>query len=224
MEKVEYSISDLIVYKDNQIIVFNKPSGMLTQSDEKDEKSLIDFAEIYCKHKVYPLHRLDRPASGIVVFAKNKKALLFLTKQLEARTFQKTYLAWVSPAPQTESATLKHFIKRNGKLKKAFCYNEPKSGYKAAELSYKTVFSADNYTLVEVNLISGRFHQIRAQLSAIGSHIKGDVKYGARRSNPDRSIELLARSITFIHPTNGTSQTITVPLLKSSLWQSAGIE
>ncbi len=224
MEKVNFAISDLILYKDNQIIVFNKPAGMLTQSDDKEDKSLIDFAEIYCKHKVYPLHRLDRPASGIVVFAKNKKALLFLTKQLEERTFSKTYLAWVKAAPSPDKATLKHFIKRNGKLKKAFCSDEPKVGYKVAELSYKTNFKSDNYTLLEINLISGRFHQIRAQLSEISSPIKGDVKYGARRSNADRSIDLFARTITFVHPTNGTKQTITAPIPNSSLWLSAGLE
>jgi len=197
---------------------------MLTQSDDKGEKALIDFAEIYCKHKVYPLHRLDRPAAGIVVFAKNKKALLFLTKQLEERSFSKTYLAWVSPAPSPEKATLTHFIKRNGKLKKAFCSNVSKPGYKEAKLHYKTLFNSDNYCLLEINLISGRFHQIRAQLSEIKSPIKGDVKYGARRSNPDRSIDLLARSITFVHPTNGTEQSITVTIPESSLWQSAGID
>lgn len=224
MEKLEMNISDLILYKDNQIIVFNKPAGMLTQADDKEDKSLIDLAEIYCKHKVYPLHRLDRPAAGIVVFAKNKKALLFLTKQLEERTFNKTYLAWVKSAPSPDNATLKHFIKRNGKLKKAFCSNESKSGYKEAELKYKTIFTSDNYSLLEINLISGRFHQIRAQLSEIKSPIKGDVKYGARRSNADRSIDLLARSITFVHPTNGISQTITVPIPNTSLWQSAGLD
>ncbi len=224
MEKLDFSISDLIVYKDNQIIVFNKPSGMLTLSDEADDKSLVDFAEIYCKHKVFAIHRLDRPASGLVVFAKNKKALTFLTDQLEKRTVAKKYLAWVSPTPNPKEKELVHFLKRNGKVKKAFCSDNQVPGSKEAKLSYKTVFESDNYCLLEVDLITGRFHQIRAQLSTNGTPIKGDVKYGARRSNPDRSIDLHARSITFIHPTNLTEQTIVASVPDNPLWNSAQLD
>ena len=224
MEIDNLTISDWIIYKDNQILIFNKPPGILTQSDQKDNKSLLDLAEIYCKHKVFPLHRLDRPAGGLVIFAKNKKALNFLSLQLEQKAISKKYLAWVKPAPIEKEAELTHYLKRNGRLKKAFVEKELKPGYKKAILKYNTIFVAENYSLLEIDLITGRFHQIRAQLGEIGSPIKGDVKYGARRSNPDRSIDLFARSITFKHPTQLEYQTVTAPLPVNPLWQSAGIE
>lgn len=224
METIENSISDWVLYKDNQIIVFNKPAGMLTQSGEEGEKCLIDFAQIYCKHIVYPLHRLDRPVAGLVIFAKNKKALHFLNMQLEERAIKKKYLAWVNPPPEKDNGTLKHYLKRSGNLKKAFVETSPKAGFKEAILNYKTIFQASNYTLLEIELITGRFHQIRAQLGKIGSPIKGDVKYGARRSNPDRTIDLLAREITFKHPTNLEMMTLTAPIPDQPLWKAAGLE
>ncbi len=213
-------IIDLILHKDNQTIALNKPSGILVQSGEKagEDKTLMQLAEIYCKHPLGLVHRLDRPASGVCIFAKNKKALTFLNQQMQDRKVEKKYWAVVPKGEIKEEDTLIHYLKRNGKSKKAEVEKTEKPLYKKAELNYKKIGEIDNYILLEVELITGRFHQIRAQLSAIGFPIKGDVKYGSRRGNKDRSIHLHARSISFLHPASREKILIEAPTPNDSIW------
>ncbi len=223
---MEGKIAKLILHKDNQVIALNKPVGVLVQSGERkakeQDKSLHQLAEIYCKHPVGLVHRLDRPASGVCIFAKNKKSLAYLNQQMQERTIEKKYWAVVPKGEIEVEGTLIHYLKRNGKTKKAELSNEEAPGFKKAELNYKTIGEIDNYRLLEIELITGRFHQIRAQLAAIGFPIKGDVKYGARRGNKDRSIHLHSRSISFQHPTNQQKIHIEAELPKDSIWEAFG--
>ncbi|MCB0663581.1 MAG: RNA pseudouridine synthase [Saprospiraceae bacterium] len=202
------NISDLVIYKNNQLLAINKKPGMSAQPDKTESVSVLQLAEIYCKHPVHLVHRLDRPASGVILFAKNKKALANLNLQFKNKTVSKVYWALVKNKPEKPEGTLTHFLKKNGKTNKAEIVAEGTKDAKEAILHYKTLSESDNYTLLEVELVTGRFHQIRAQLAAIGCPIKGDVKYGFRRSNPDRSIHLHARSISFDHPVTGERVTI----------------
>ena len=195
-----HPISDRILYKNNQLIAVDKPAGIPTQPDKTQDKSLIDLMEIYCKSSLHLIHRLDRTASGIVLFAKTKNALKTMNDQFLTRSVQKTYLAIVGVRPPKEEDTLVHHLQKNEKANTSTAHNEETKHTKRAELHYKIVAQSDNYTLLEINLLTGRHHQIRAQLSAIGSPIKGDVKYGFRRSNPDRSIHLHAWKLSFNHP------------------------
>ncbi len=197
---MEGHISDYIILKNNQFLIFNKPNGLLVQSGQSEDISLLHLAEAYCKHPLGLVHRLDRPASGVCLVAKNKKALAHFNKQMQERTVGKIYWAVVRKGELEPTGTLIHYLKRNGKSKKAEVSKKEKKGYQKAELRYTIKSEIDNYMLLEVELITGRFHQIRAQLSAIGFPIKGDVKYGAKRSNKNRSIHLHARGLTFQHP------------------------
>ena len=193
-------ISDWVLYKNNQIIAFNKPGGIPLQPDKTEEKSLLDLGEIYAKSTIFVIHRIDRPTSGIVLFAKSKKGLARMNKQFRERTIKKTYLAVVKNAPEKEVGQLIHYLRKNEKSNKTQVFEEPVKGGKEAILNYKIIGKSDNYTLLEIDLETGRHHQIRAQLAKIGSPIKGDVKYGARRSNKDRSIHLHAWKLSFQHP------------------------
>ncbi len=193
-------IGDLIVYKNNQLLGLNKPSGMPVQPDQSGNTSLFDLAEIYVKSALYPLHRIDRPASGIVLFAKTETAVQGLNAQFQERAVEKVYWAVVGEVPPTLSDRLIHYLRKDGRANKSRVYDRPTEGAQEAILSYRTKVSLDNYHLLEVQIETGRHHQIRAQLAAIGSPIKGDVKYGARRANRDKSIHLHARSIRFRHP------------------------
>lgn len=220
---MEGNIAEYIIDKNNQFIAFNKPSGMLVQSDQSEAKSLLDLAEIYCKHPLGLIHRLDRPASGVCIFAKSKKALVGINKQMQERTVEKIYWAVVKKVDIEKEGTLVHYLKRNGKIKKSEISDTEKSGFKKAELSYKVISEIDNYLLLEISLITGRFHQIRAQLSAIGAFIKGDVKYGDRRSNKDRSIHLHARSISFLHPSTNEKIHLTAEIPDDTVWKAFSI-
>lgn len=218
---MEGNIADYIILKNNQIIAFNKPSGILVQSGQNTEdKSLHQLAEIYCKHPLGLIHRLDRPASGVCIFAKSKNALSSINKQMQARTVQKTYWAVVPKGEIDKEGTLVHYLRKNGKSKKSEVSTTEKAGFKKAELSYKVLGNIDNYTLLEVILITGRFHQIRAQLAAIGFPIKGDVKYGARRGNKDRSIHLHAKNITVSHPITKERIHIEADIPNDVIWQA----
>lgn len=217
---MEGNIAKYIIEKNNQFIAFNKPSGILVQSDQSKDKSLLDLAEIYCKHPLGLIHRLDRPASGVCIFAKSKKALVGINKQMQERTVDKVYWAVVKKAEIDKEGPLVHFLKRNGRTKKSEVSETEKPGFKKAELSYKIISEIDNYYLLEVILITGRFHQIRAQLSAIGAFIKGDVKYGDRRGNKNRSIHLHARSISFSHPSTNEKIHLTAEIPDDSIWKA----
>lgn len=212
-------IGSKILLKNNQFLVINKPAGIAIQPDKTGNKSLIDLAEIYTKKKLFVTHRLDRPVSGVVVLAKNSECAAALNEQFQNKQVEKTYLAIVKNAPTKNKGTLQHFLIKNEKANKSFVSDKDTPNNKKAELKYEVVAKSDNYSLLQINLISGRHHQIRVQLSAIGSPIKGDVKYGARRGNKDRSIHLHAWKIMFHHPITKEQIEVAAPLPEDKLWE-----
>ncbi|WP_116787945.1 RluA family pseudouridine synthase [Flavobacterium psychrotrophum] len=217
-----------VLFEDNHIIVVNKRVGDIVQGDKTGDKPLSEVVKEYIKDKYEKpgevflgvVHRLDRPTTGIVVFARTTKALTRLNEMFKNRETQKTYWAIVKNRPEKETSTLTHYLKRNEKsnTSKAFAKEVPES--KIAVLDYKIIKQLTNYTALEIDLHTGRHHQIRSQLSAIGSPIKGDLKYGADRSNPDGGICLHARKLTFTHPVAKTPIEITAPVPADALWQS----
>lgn len=217
---IELNIGDLVLYKNNQLIAFNKPAAIGVQPDKTEDKSLLDFAEIYCKSKLQTIHRLDRPASGVVLFAKNKKALAHLNQQFKDRKIEKTYLAVVKGVPKESTGHLIHYLYKNAAKSKSIASLTENPGSKKAELHYKLIDKIDRYSLLEVKLITGRFHQIRSQLAAIDCQIKGDVKYGFKRGNKDRSIHLHAWKLGFEHPVSGEKVVLEAPLPQDNVWQA----
>lgn len=207
----EFSIGDLLLYKNNQLVAFNKPPGIGVQHDGSDNKSLHALGEIYVKSKLNVIHRIDQPASGVVLFAKTHGALVSLNEQFRDRTTEKIYLAVVGERPAEEEGMLTHYLRKDGRKNVSRADDEPTDGAKKAELTYRLLGSSERYHLLEIRLKTGRHHQIRAQLAAIGSPIKGDVKYGFRRSNRDRSIHLHAWKLAFRHPTSGEQVQLTAP-------------
>ena len=224
MEKDSFRIGDIVLYKNNQLIAFNKPTTLPVQEDLTGTKALSNLAEIYCKAPTYLIHRLDRPASGVVLFAKTKKALAHLNKQFQDRTIQKTYLAVVKNKPDSDKDTLVHYLKKNSKTNQSKAFDKDMPNTKEAKLEYELLDSIDNYHLLKINLITGRHHQIRAQLQAMNNPIKGDVKYGFRRSNKDRSIHLHAWQLEFTHPTSYEREIITAPLPADPVWDAFQFE
>ncbi len=214
------NIADYIIYKNNQLIAFNKPCGLAIQSSTEDHKSLHQLAEIYCKHSLGIIHRIDQPTSGVCIFSKTKKALVHLNQQMQSRSIKKMYWGIIPKGEIKEEDTLIHFIKRNGKIKKAFISTKEGKGYKKAELHYKIISHIDNYSLVEIELITGRFHQIRAQFAELGFPIKGDVKYGSRRGNKDRGIALHAKSLSFTHPVTQEKILLEAEPPKDDIWSA----
>ncbi len=217
----EWPISELVIYKNNQLLALNKPAGLGVQADKTDDKALLNLAEIYTKGKVLLTHRIDRPASGVVLFAKTKGALVNLNAQFQERTIKKIYLAVVGVLPNgEEKGELVHFLRKNGKTNKSYVAEEKQSNAKKAILSYELLESIDNYHLLRVELFTGRHHQIRAQMSAAGAPIKGDVKYGFRRNNPDRSIHLHAWQLHFDHPVSLERVELTAPVPDEPVWNA----
>lgn len=216
-----------ILYEDNHIIVVSKTSGEIVQGDKTGDKTLCDSVKEYIKEKYAKpgnvflgiAHRLDRPVSGIVIFAKTSKALSRLNNMFRDGEVHKLYWAITKNMPQKEEDTLTHWIVRNEKQNKSYAYDREKPGSKKAMLHYKVISSTDNYTLLAVNLMTGRHHQIRCQLSAIGCPIKGDLKYGSRRSNNDGSISLHARKVEFVHPVSKQPMCIEAPVPDDRLWR-----
>lgn len=215
-----------VVYEDNHIIIVSKRSGEIVQGDKTGDRTLADDVKQYIKEKYAKpgnvflgvVHRLDRPVWGLVVFAKTSKALSRLNDMFRTGDVHKTYWAITHNCPAEPEATLTDWIRRNEKQNKSYAYDREVPNSKKAMLHYKVIGRSDNYTLVEVNLMTGRHHQIRCQLSNIGCPIKGDLKYGARRSNPDGSISLLARRIEFVHPVSKEHITVEAPLPDDKLW------
>lgn len=201
-----------ILYKNNQLLVANKPPGISVQVDLTGDTSFMQMAEAYCHHPLFLVHRLDRPVSGVVAFAKTKTAAAHLSAQFRDRTAEKEYLAVVQTPPPETSGTLVHFIRKNTAKNLATAHAEDKPGSERAELRYMLLGSSDRYHLLQIQLITGRHHQIRAQLAAIGCPVKGDVKYGARRGNKDRSIHLHAWRLAFDHPVSGERVQLEAPL------------
>ena len=220
MQAEDLKISDWILYKNNQLIAFNKPATIPVQPDKTGSKSLLELGEIYSKSTIYVIHRIDRPASGVVLFAKSKKGLARLNAQFQNRSIKKTYLAIVKNVPQKEEGQLLHYLRKNGKTNKSQVFNEPAKGTKEAILNYKIIGKSDNYYLLEINIETGRHHQIRAQLAAINCPIKGDVKYGARRNNKDRSIDLHAWKLSFQHPVTLEEVELVAKTPDSAVWNA----
>jgi 23S rRNA pseudouridine1911/1915/1917 synthase len=215
-----------ILYEDNHIIVVNKRVGDIVQGDKTGDKPLSEIVKEYIKDKYSKpgevflgvVHRLDRPTTGIVVFARTSKALTRLNEMFSARETQKTYWAVVKNKPEKAAATLLHFLKRNEKnnTSKAHLKEVPES--KLGKLDYKIIKELNSYFVLEVDLHTGRHHQIRAQLAAIGCPIKGDLKYGFDRSNPDGGIHLHARKLVFVHPVSKEKMEIVASTPKNSVW------
>lgn len=204
-------ISELVLYKNNQLIAFNKPPGFGVQQDKSEDKSLHALGEIYTQGKLYVIHRIDRPASGVVLFAKTPKSLAHLNEQFRERQIDKVYLAVVGERPPQDEGTLVHHLRKDGRKNVSRAYDEKQDNTKRAELSYRYLGGSDRYHLLRIELATGRHHQIRAQLAAIGSPIKGDVKYGFRRANGDRSIHLHAWQLGFTHPVSGEKVSLVAP-------------
>ena len=217
-----------VLYEDNHIIIINKRAGEIVQGDKTGDPSLCDTMKQYLKEKyckpgnvfVGLPHRLDRPVSGVVIFAKTGKALERLNNMFREGSVDKRYWAIVKEMPQETEKELTHWIVRNEKSNKSFAYDKEVKNSKKATLRYKMIASSRMYNLLEVELLTGRHHQIRCQLSAIGCPIKGDLKYGAKRSNPDGSISLHARSVEFIHPVSKQPIKVTAPVPEDPLWKS----
>lgn len=217
-----------VIYEDNHVIVVSKKSGEIVQADKTGDKPLSEMVKQYIKEAYAKpgavflgvVHRLDRPVFGLVVFARTSKALTRLNDMFRRGEVHKTYWAIVQNRPKEEEGELVHWIYRNEQQNKSYALDHEEYAAKKAILRYRVIGSSDNYTLVEVNLLTGRHHQIRCQLAAIGCPIKGDLKYGARRSNPDGSISLLARHIEFVHPVSKQLISLDAPLPEDNLWQS----
>ena len=230
-----------VVYEDNHIIIVYKESGEIVQGDKTGDRPLSDIVKDYIKEKYQKpgavflgvVHRLDRPVSGLVVFARTSKALTRLNNMFRDGEVHKTYWAIVSKTEdgrgKTEegrgemddsSHTLEHWLVRNEKQNKSYAYDHEVPNSKKAILKYRVIGHSDRYTLLEVNLLTGRHHQIRCQLAAMGCPIKGDLKYGAKRSNPDGSISLLSHRVEFIHPVSKERIVVESPLPNDPLWQT----
>ncbi len=217
-----------VLYEDNHLIAVNKRPGDIVQGDKTGDMPLSEVVKLYIKEKynkpgnVYlgVAHRLDRPTSGIVVFAKTSKALPRLNKMFAEKKTTKTYWAVVKNAPKLPNDTLVHWLKRNPKQNKSYANHKEVTDSKKAILEYHILKKLDNYFLLEIDLKTGRHHQIRAQLSAIGCPIKGDLKYGFDRSNKDASIHLHARSLSFIHPVKKELLELTAPPPRDPVWDA----
>lgn len=217
-----------ILHEDNHIIVINKRVGDIVQGDKTGDQPLSEIVKEYIKEKYNKpgdvflgvVHRLDRPTTGIVVFARTSKALERLNKMFSERATQKTYWAVVKNRPQKNEDNLVHFITRNEKNNTSKAHAKEVPNSKRASLDYAIIKELNNYFVLEINLHTGRHHQIRAQLSAIGCPIKGDLKYGFDRSNPDGGIHLHARKLVFIHPVSKEELALEAPTPTDAIWNS----
>ena len=216
-----------VVYEDNHIIVVNKTASEIVQADKTGDTPLSETVKQYLKEKYQKpgnvflgvTHRLDRPVSGLVVFAKTSKALTRLNEMFRTSEVKKTYWAVVKNAPKEPEGELVHFLVRNEKQNKSYAYDKEVPKSKKAILDYRLIGRSENYYLLEVDLKTGRHHQIRCQLAKMGCPIKGDLKYGSPRSNPDGSICLHARRIRFVHPVSKELIELEAPLLEGNLWK-----
>jgi len=221
-----------VIYEDNHIIVINKRAGDIVQGDKTGDKPLSDVVKEYIKEKYNKpgavflgvTHRIDRVTSGIVIFARTDKALTRLNKMLQNHEIKKTYWAIVDKKSLVKEAELIHYLARNPKQNKSYAHDKIVPNSKKAILSYVLIKELDRYQLLEVNLKTGRHHQIRSQLSKIGFPIKGDVKYGFKRSNKDLSIHLHARFIEFIHPVKKETISLVADLPNDPIWNACAVK
>lgn len=215
-----------VVYEDNHIIVVNKTSSEIVQGDKTGDTPLSDIVKQYLKEKynkpgnvfIGVIHRLDRPVSGLVVFAKTSKALSRLNEMFKNSAVRKTYWAIVKNRPEKDEGELVHFLVRNEKQNKSYAYDREVPHSKKAILHYRVIGQSENYYLLEIDLKTGRHHQIRCQLAKMGCPIKGDLKYGFPRSNPDGSICLHARKVCFVHPVSKENIELEAPVPEGNLW------
>lgn len=226
VEHSELSEND-ILYEDNHLIIINKKPGEIVQGDKTGDLPLSEKLKIFLKNKynkpgnvfIGVVHRIDRPVSGAVVFAKTSKGLARMNQLIKERDIKKTYWALIEGQPEENSGSLAHYLRKNQKKNKSFAVDEKTKGALYAELEYRFVAASNNYSLLEVELMTGRHHQIRAQLATIGAPIKGDVKYGFKRLNKDgRMIHLHARYLEFVHPVKKETVKITAPTPDDKLW------
>ena len=216
-----------VLYEDNHLIVVNKRSGELVQGDKTGDKPISDDVKAYIKKKynkpgdvfLGTIHRLDRPTSGVVIFARTSKALSRMNALFQKKEVRKTYWAVVESAPKSTSGVLENYLLKNEKQNKSYVVEKGRSGAKMAELDYRQIAASDKYFLLEIDPKTGRHHQIRVQLSQMGSIIKGDLKYGAKRSNKDGSICLHARKVSFVHPVKKEQLEIIAPVPDDKLWK-----
>ncbi|MCA1741988.1 MAG: RluA family pseudouridine synthase [Bacteroidales bacterium] len=217
----------VVLYEDNHIIIVNKRSSDLVQGDSTGDEPLDDKVRAYIREKYSKpgdvflgvVHRLDRPVSGCVVYARTSKALSRLSELFRTRDVRKTYWAIVSERPPAEEGTLSNYLKKNEPQNKSYVYNTEVKGSKLAELSYRVLARSEKYYLVEVDLQTGRHHQIRAQLAAAGCPIKGDLKYGSKRSNEGGGISLHSRRVSFVHPVKKEEISVEAPLPDDRVWK-----
>ena len=220
------NISKDILYEDNHVIVVNKKPSDIIQGDKTGDMPLSEITKLYLKEKYNKpgnvfcgvVHRLDRPVSGAVIFARTSKALSRLNEMLRQHQIHKKYWAVVEQKPNNKTGHLTNHLRKNPKQNKSYVVKEGSEGALKAELNYQHIASSDKYHLLEIELLTGRHHQIRAQLAHMGCIIKGDLKYGAKRSNKDASIHLHARYLDFIHPVKKTEITITAKPPKDPVW------
>lgn len=223
-------MQEQIIYEDNHLLIINKKAGQLVQGDKTGDESLLDLLKNHIKIRdekpgnvfLGLVHRIDRPTSGLVIFAKTSKALSRLTQMVKNREIRKIYWALVGKEPMPQQQRLVHYLKKNEKNNKAIVFPYATEGAKEAILTYRILKTLDNYRLLEIDLETGRHHQIRAQLSQIGAPIKGDLKYGSPRSNSDGGISLLARKLSFVHPVSKESIEVTAPVPQNdAVWRVA---
>ncbi len=219
-----------VIYEDNHLIAVNKRVGDIVQGDKTGDLPLSEHVKAYIAKKydkpgavfLGVIHRLDRPTTGVVVFARTSKALTRMNKLFAGKETRKIYWALVGKAPEKEQGTLVHWLKRNPRQNKSYAYDKEVADSKRAEMDYSIKKKLDRYTLLEIELKTGRHHQIRAQLAALGCPIKGDLKYGFERSNPDGGIHLHARSLGFEHPVKKEWLQLIAPTPDDPLWNACG--
>ena len=229
MRESDNHIDQQIVFEDNHLLIINKKAGQLVQGDKTGDASLLDLIKDFIKKRDQKpgnvflglVHRIDRPTSGLVIYAKTSKALTRLTQMVKNREIKKTYWAVVQKTMIPQSQRLVHYLQKNEKTNKATVFIKPTDNAKESILNYQIIKVLDNFQLLEIDLETGRHHQIRAQLSKIGAAIKGDLKYGAARSNPDGGIHLHARKLEFTHPVTKENLEITAPVPQNdAVWKA----
>lgn len=233
MQESPNNIESQIVFEDNHLLIINKKAGQLVQGDKTGDASLLDLIKDFIKKRDQKpgnvflglVHRIDRPTSGLVIYAKTSKALTRLTQMVKNREIKKTYWAVVAKEMIPQSQRLVHYLHKNEKTNKSTVFIKPTENVKESILSYQIIKTLDNFQLLEVDLETGRHHQIRAQLSKIGVPIKGDLKYGSSRSNPDGGIHLHARRLEFIHPVTKENLVVVAPVPQNdSVWAACETE
>lgn len=221
-----------ILFEDNHLIAINKKAGQLAQGDRTGDVSLDGLVKQYIKKKygkpgevfLGVIHRLDRPVSGVILYARTSKALARMNQLFKEKRIEKKYWCVVKERPDPEEGLLSHHLVKNEAQNKSYAYNKAKSNTKPASLDYRLISSSDRYHLLEVILHTGRHHQIRCQLAKVGSPIRGDLKYGYHRTNKDASINLHARSLEFIHPVRNDSLMILAPVPSDPLWKALTVQ